>query len=50
MALAIGECQSHAIQYGQCISANFKDVERGMCERQFQAFKSCVTRVMKKKW
>lgn len=28
--------------YGDCILARYQDVERGMCEREFQVFKACV--------
>lgn len=28
--------------YGKCIGARYTDVERGMCEQEFQAFKKCM--------
>lgn len=42
------EVQSAA--YGQCIVANVKDVTKGVCEKEFMAFKECVTQHAGRKW
>ncbi|SGZ31921.1 BQ5605_C042g12042 [Microbotryum silenes-dioicae] len=33
---------TQAMAYGKCIGVKYTEVERGMCEKEFQAFKACV--------
>lgn len=28
--------------YGQCVTANYENIERNMCQKEFLAFKACV--------
>lgn len=28
--------------YGQCVTANYENIERNMCSKEFLAFKACV--------
>ncbi|CED83067.1 hypothetical protein [Phaffia rhodozyma] len=44
------ECAVSSTAYGQCILARYKDVERGMCEAEFQAFKACIQKSIGRKW
>ncbi|SCZ87743.1 BZ3500_MvSof-1268-A1-R1_Chr2-3g05211 [Microbotryum saponariae] len=40
---------TQAMAYGKCIGAKYTEVERGMCEKEFQAFKACVAQHVKRK-
>lgn len=40
---AAGSCSQEGRVYGACILAQSENVEKGMCEREFQMFKECVT-------
>lgn len=42
LAKGVGSCPSQAAMYGKCITANYKDVHKDMCQKEFQAFKQCV--------
>ncbi|KAJ1717962.1 hypothetical protein LPJ61_007001, partial [Coemansia biformis] len=43
-------CAAEATAYGKCISANLDTIERHACQVQFQSFKSCVEKTLKRKW
>ncbi|KAF9305537.1 hypothetical protein BGZ74_009789 [Mortierella antarctica] len=47
---SIAACASTATAYGACISATMNDVHKGVCEKEFLAFKDCVQTSMKRKW
>jgi hypothetical protein len=34
--------------YGKCIVARYQEVERDMCAKEFQAFKACVTKAVRR--
>lgn len=42
LAKSVASCPAQATAYGQCIVASYKDVQQGMCQKEFEAFKSCV--------
>ncbi|KAI9483304.1 MAG: hypothetical protein EXX96DRAFT_557648 [Benjaminiella poitrasii] len=50
IAKSVASCPAQATAYGQCITMNYKDVHKDMCQKEFQAFKQCVQQAMKKKW
>jgi len=31
-----------SLAYGQCIGKSYQEVQKGMCETEFKAFKECV--------
>jgi hypothetical protein len=31
-----------SLAYGQCIGKSYQEVQKGMCENEFKAFKECV--------
>ncbi|PVF96783.1 hypothetical protein CPB86DRAFT_478865 [Serendipita vermifera] len=35
-------CAAPAQSYGQCILANYQDVRKDMCQKEFMLFKECV--------
>ncbi|KAF8326656.1 uncharacterized protein EI90DRAFT_2929926, partial [Cantharellus anzutake] len=35
-------CSCQAEAYGNCIHAAYQDARRGMCAKEFAAFKDCV--------
>ncbi|GAA5953591.1 hypothetical protein JCM21900_003355 [Sporobolomyces salmonicolor] len=45
---AVASCAELGAAYGKCISARYQDVERGMCNAEFEAFRKCVGEAMKK--
>ncbi|KAK3816404.1 MAG: hypothetical protein J3Q66DRAFT_342416 [Benniella sp.] len=47
---SIAACAPSATAYGACISATMNDVHKGVCEKEFLAFKECVQTNMKRKW
>ncbi|KAF9161659.1 hypothetical protein BGX26_001321 [Mortierella sp. AD094] len=47
---SIATCAPTATAYGACISATMNDVHKGVCEKEFIAFKECVQASMKRKW
>ncbi|KXS15240.1 hypothetical protein M427DRAFT_56868 [Gonapodya prolifera JEL478] len=50
---AVSECSTQAIAYGQCIGRvvdEQRDVSKGMCGKEFDAFKVCVQKVAKRRW
>ena len=32
--------------YGKCVAANADSIERGICEREFQALRTCMRKVL----
>lgn len=38
--------RSQGLVYGKCIGARYTDVERGMCDKEFQSFKKCMLDVV----
>ncbi|KAJ9106363.1 hypothetical protein QFC21_001509 [Naganishia friedmannii] len=42
LASASKSCSVPSLAYGKCIGASYLDVSKGMCEKEFQAFKECV--------
>jgi len=32
--------------YGKCVAANADSIERGICEREFQALRTCMRKVV----
>ncbi|KDE02842.1 hypothetical protein MVLG_06633 [Microbotryum lychnidis-dioicae p1A1 Lamole] len=45
---AFAACATQAMAYGKCIGVKYTEVERGMCEKEFQAFKACVAQHVKR--
>ncbi|GHJ88501.1 hypothetical protein NliqN6_4903 [Naganishia liquefaciens] len=50
LAKASKSCASQSLAYGKCVGASYLDVSKGMCEKEFQAFKQCVQQQMGRKW
>ncbi|KAI7884334.1 hypothetical protein K492DRAFT_174244 [Lichtheimia hyalospora FSU 10163] len=50
LAQGVASCSSQATMYGKCITARYQDVHKDMCVKEFEAFRSCVQRTIKKKW
>ncbi|KAI5455103.1 hypothetical protein NCC49_002374 [Naganishia albida] len=50
LAGASKACAVQSLAYGKCVGASYLDVSKGMCEKEFQAFKECVQKQMGKKW
>lgn len=48
LAKGVASCPAQATAYGQCIAASYKDVQKDMCKKEFDAFKSCVQQVVNK--
>jgi hypothetical protein len=46
LAKGVASCPAQAAAYGQCIAVNYKDVQKDMCQKEFQAFKQCVQQVV----
>lgn len=39
-------CMYHQIaSYGKCVAANADSIERGLCEKEFQALRVCMRKV-----
>ncbi|KAJ9478910.1 hypothetical protein PHBOTO_002432 [Pseudozyma hubeiensis] len=49
-AKAAAKCSSEARIYGQCVTANYENIERNMCQKEFIAFKACVQQKLGRKW
>ncbi|GAA5930000.1 uncharacterized protein JCM15063_004687 [Sporobolomyces koalae] len=45
---AVAACAEAGAAYGKCIGAKYQEVEPNMCQAEFQAFKLCVSKAMKK--
>ncbi|KAJ2764154.1 hypothetical protein IWQ57_005278, partial [Coemansia nantahalensis] len=42
-------CAAEATAYGKCISANPETVGKHACQAQFQSFKACVQKTLKRR-
>ncbi|KAL9939127.1 hypothetical protein V8E36_001940 [Tilletia maclaganii] len=47
---AASECSVQAQAYGACMLAGYQNAEKGMCQREFVAFKQCVQGKLGRKW
>ena len=36
------EADKQSLAYGHCIGKSYQEVQKGMCENEFKAFKECV--------
>ncbi|OAD80598.1 hypothetical protein PHYBLDRAFT_138152 [Phycomyces blakesleeanus NRRL 1555(-)] len=50
LARGVATCSTQAAVYGQCVSSSYKDIQKDMCLKEFQAFKECVQHAIKRKW
>ncbi|CAO3584015.1 unnamed protein product [Absidia cylindrospora] len=50
LAKGVATCPGQSAAYGKCIALNYKDAHKDMCAQEFQAFKQCVEKVVKRKW
>lgn len=48
--VAMGACSAQAEQYGQCMLAHYQQIERGVCDAEFAAFRACVQTHLKKRF
>lgn len=46
IASGMGSCPTQAAAYGKCIASNYKNVSKGMCQKEFETFKQCVQRAV----
>ncbi|KAI9183838.1 hypothetical protein H9P43_002890 [Blastocladiella emersonii ATCC 22665] len=47
---AAAKCSAEGAAYGKCITDGYKDVRKDMCAKEFESFKACMTRQMKRRW
>ncbi|GAA5824022.1 hypothetical protein JCM5353_007062 [Sporobolomyces roseus] len=45
---AVAACSETGAVYGKCIGSRYQEVEKNMCQAEFQAFRQCVANQMKK--
>ncbi|KAG0141763.1 hypothetical protein CROQUDRAFT_718021 [Cronartium quercuum f. sp. fusiforme G11] len=45
--LVSGECKDLAKKYGDCVNAQYQEVEKDMCKSEFVAFKECAQKVFR---
>ncbi|KAI9320074.1 hypothetical protein BX666DRAFT_1918998 [Dichotomocladium elegans] len=50
LAQGMASCSAEATMYGRCIAAKYQDAHKDMCAKEFDAFKQCVQRAVKRKW
>ncbi|GAA5999401.1 hypothetical protein JCM5350_006761 [Sporobolomyces pararoseus] len=43
---AVASCSQAGAAYGKCIGAKYQEVEPGMCQAEFTAFKECVSKAV----
>ncbi|KAF8322210.1 hypothetical protein DL93DRAFT_2051193 [Clavulina sp. PMI_390] len=46
LSAAAAKCSVQAQAYGSCMLANYQDVTKGMCAKEFMQFKDCVQNVV----
>ncbi|ORY98065.1 hypothetical protein BCR43DRAFT_514397 [Syncephalastrum racemosum] len=50
LARGAASCATQATAYGQCVAVSYRDMQRDQCAKEFQAFKDCVQKAVKRKW
>lgn len=45
---ASAQCLELGAAYGQCVLKTYNNISKDVCEKEFNAFKACVTKAMKK--
>nr|DBA27607.1 TPA: hypothetical protein GDO54_008080 [Pyxicephalus adspersus] len=48
----LAECGTQGAAYGKCVSANAtgkSELRRGVCAKEFEELKQCITKAIKKK-
>ncbi|TKA79454.1 hypothetical protein B0A55_04222 [Friedmanniomyces simplex] len=48
-AQAAAKCSAEGAVYGKCISANYQNVSKDMCAREFMVLKDCYLKAAGKK-
>ncbi|KAJ2362855.1 hypothetical protein IW150_006897 [Coemansia sp. RSA 2607] len=43
-------CAAEAAAYGQCVTASAEIISRHACQAQFEAFKACAQKTLKRRW
>ncbi|MBW0472165.1 hypothetical protein O181_011880 [Austropuccinia psidii MF-1] len=43
-------CHHLSIKYGECVSNKYQEVEKDICQSEFEQFKECVQSVLGRKW
>lgn len=43
LAHGFGECKQQSAAYGACLKLHYEGVQRGACEKDFQALQQCFT-------
>ncbi|ODV74034.1 uncharacterized protein CYBJADRAFT_184445 [Cyberlindnera jadinii NRRL Y-1542] len=44
---ATAQCSESGTVYGECILLHYQNLKKGICEKEFQAFKQCVMKHVK---
>jgi hypothetical protein len=44
------KCSKEGALYGQCILNNYQTLGHNTCDKEFVAFKQCITKHIGKKW
>jgi len=42
LSASFAACPAEVTGYGQCIASNASNIERGVCEREYQALYKCL--------
>ena len=48
LAASFGHCSESARRYGQCVKLHLDDVQKGACEKEFQALAECFRSEVRK--
>ncbi|TKA34206.1 hypothetical protein B0A50_00186 [Salinomyces thailandicus] len=48
-AEATARCTAEGAVYGKCVAANYQNVSKDMCAREFMALKDCYLKAAKRK-
>lgn len=49
-ARSLGSCSKQATVYGRCVASKVEDVQKGLCQMEFNAFKECVQKAVRRAW
>ncbi|CAO3641306.1 unnamed protein product [Cunninghamella blakesleeana] len=50
LAEGVTSCSVQSIAYGKCVASSYQDAHKNLCSKEFEAFKQCVQKVVKRKW
>ncbi|BFZ62457.1 hypothetical protein YB2330_003551 [Saitoella coloradoensis] len=50
LASSISACSAQSAVYGKCVVVQYENIHKNACEKEFLAFKECVTKAAGRKW